>query len=213
MNFSQGNVATGSPGAMDQNSDLIRVRVNQGANRVRIIQELMQNGMDEVSATQRVDMAMMQAPRSRKREYTGGGEIRAAMLGGLLAAIAGGICWTIIAVVTDYEIGFAAWGMGLLCGWAVVKAAGGPGGFALQWIACDSAVLGIILGKYGIVGYYVQKELFGEVTLDGYLSTEMVATFIAVLPELHCLLDTVWFILAVVTAWKMTRDTDTGTAG
>jgi hypothetical protein len=43
-----------------------------------------------------------------------------AMLGGGLAAAAGGGIWGLIVIATGYVIGIMAWGIGLLAGCAVV---------------------------------------------------------------------------------------------
>ena len=39
--------------------------------------------------------------------------------GGLAAAVVGGVVWGLIVKWTDYEVGFAAWGIGFLVGIAV----------------------------------------------------------------------------------------------
>jgi hypothetical protein len=48
-----------------------------------------------------------------------------AVLAGLVAAIAGGIAWGLIVKWTDYEIGFAAAGIGFLTAIAILRATRG----------------------------------------------------------------------------------------
>ena len=57
-----------------------------------------------------------------------------------VAAIAGGIAWGLIVKSTDYEIGFAAWGIGFLTGLAVLTATRGARGLPLQVIAVVCAL-------------------------------------------------------------------------
>jgi hypothetical protein len=67
---------------------------------------------------------------------------------GLVAAVVGGIVWGLIVKVSDYEIGFAALGVGFIVGTAVVLGAGGRRGLPYQVVAVVLALLGILLGKY-----------------------------------------------------------------
>src|SRR5438034_8501239 len=79
-----------------------------------------------------------------------------AVLAGLVAAIAGGIAWGLIVKWTDYEIGFAAWGLGFLVGMAVLVATRGSRGLPFQAIAIGCALLGILIGKYLAFVWIVQ---------------------------------------------------------
>lgn len=60
----------------------------------------------------------------------------------------GGLVWGFILILTDYEVGFVAWGIGFLAGFLVVRFAGGRKGAPLQAIAIVSSLVGIMLGKY-----------------------------------------------------------------
>ena len=42
------------------------------------------------------------------------------IIGGLIAAILGGVVWAAIAAMTEYEVGLIAILVGVLCGYAVV---------------------------------------------------------------------------------------------
>src|SRR3990167_10153993 len=48
-----------------------------------------------------------------------------ALFGGLGAGIVGGVLWGLIVSWTGYELGYAAWGLGLLVGFTVVFTAKG----------------------------------------------------------------------------------------
>jgi hypothetical protein len=41
------------------------------------------------------------------------------ILGAIVAAVVGGVVWALIAIITDYEIGFVAWAIGGLTAYAV----------------------------------------------------------------------------------------------
>src|SRR6266508_5834458 len=80
-----------------------------------------------------------------------------AVLAGLVAAVAGGIAWGLIVKWSDYEIGFAAWGIGFFTGIAVLWATRGTRGLPFQAIAVVCALLGILIGKYLGFAWIVQE--------------------------------------------------------
>jgi hypothetical protein len=82
-----------------------------------------------------------------------------ATLAGVVAAIAGGVVWGLIVRWSDYEIGFAAWGIGFIVGTAVVFGARHRRGLPLQLIAVVLALAGIVLGKYLAFVWIGQDEL------------------------------------------------------
>jgi hypothetical protein len=47
---------------------------------------------------------------------------------GLVAALVGGIVWGLIVKISDYEVGFVAWGIGFIAGTAVVLSSRGAKG-------------------------------------------------------------------------------------
>ena len=80
-----------------------------------------------------------------------------AVAAGLVAAVVGGVVWGLIVKWTDYEVGFAAWGIGFLVGLAVVTAAR-TRGLVLQVVAVLCALLGILIGKYLSFVWVLQKR-------------------------------------------------------
>jgi len=134
----------------------------------------------------------------------------AAVFGGLLAALVGGAIWALIAVKTDYEIGFAAWGIGALAGFAVVFFARGRKGLPLQVIAVATSLLGILLGKYGAYWWElksaVEEQLGKEAAAQFSLfSSEVMRFFKQDFRAVFGGYDLLWVAFAVFSAWKIPR--------
>jgi hypothetical protein len=126
-----------------------------------------------------------------------------AIAAGLVAALVGGIIWGLIVKISDYEVGFVAWGIGFIAGTAVVLATRGAKGPRLQVIAVLAALLGILLGKYLSYAFIVQEEAeaFGESI--GLFSGDMFSFFREDLDIVFGLFDLLWVGLAVFTAWRI----------
>jgi signal peptidase I len=124
-----------------------------------------------------------------------------AVLAGLVAAIAGGVAWGLIAKWTDYEVGVVAWGIGYVTGFAIERAAGGRRSAELQVFAIVAALLGILVGKY-LAFAFVQRELGLPY---GVLSGDMVTLFRENLDRIFGLYDVLWTGLAVASAWYALR--------
>jgi hypothetical protein len=128
-----------------------------------------------------------------------------AILAGLAAAIAGGVVWGLIVKWTDYEIGFAAWGIGFLAATAILFATRGRRGLPLQLIAIFCALLGIAIGKYlsfaWILSEIAQEETGGAVDIPVF-SGDTVDLFFDQLDVVFDWFDLLWAGLAVFTAWK-----------
>jgi short subunit fatty acids transporter len=69
-----------------------------------------------------------------------------ALAAGLTAALIGGAVWAGLVIVTNMEIGFVAWGLGLLVGFAMAKATSSRT-LQLARAAAAFAVLGLLVGK------------------------------------------------------------------
>lgn len=138
-----------------------------------------------------------------------------AIAAGLVAALVGGIVWGLIVKISDYEVGFVAWGIGFIAGTAVVLASRGAKGPRLQVIAVVSALLGILLGKYLSYAFVVQEEAksFGESI--GLVSGDMFSFFREDLDVVFSLFDLLWVGFAVFTAWRIPRldEPEPGPAG
>jgi hypothetical protein len=82
-----------------------------------------------------------------------------ALLGGLVAAAVGGGAWAAIGYATGYEIGWLAWGIGLLVGVGVHFGGKGKLGTHTGLLAGALAALAVAGGKYGVVYATLDREL------------------------------------------------------
>jgi len=109
-----------------------------------------------------------------------------AVLFGVVAALAGAAAWGGIAYVTNFEIGWIAWGIGLLVGFAVMFGCGAQAGTTSGVLAVVLTCLSIVAGKYAAVELVIQKQLnSGEMNqimaeeLARYDDDEYVVSFLA----------------------------------
>lgn len=91
-----------------------------------------------------------------------------AVVAGLLAAVVGGAAWALIVLVTGYEVGYVAWGVGLLVGFAMARTTG-IRSKRLGMVAATLAVLGLLVGKYLIIEVSLGSGLASEVQKDPQL--------------------------------------------
>jgi hypothetical protein len=130
------------------------------------------------------------------------------VIGGVLAAVAGGAAWAVLVVLTGYEIGYAAIGLGALSGIAVVLLSRGGSGTPFQAVAVLSSVLGICIGKYGYYFYYLKEAVTEEYGLEAAAAVQVLSpdVFRAFMMDAGSMLggfDILWVVLAVITAWKI----------
>ena len=104
-----------------------------------------------------------------------------ATIAGCVAALIGGGAWAGIAIATHREIAYLAWGIGLLCGFAVSKLGRGHGTI-FQAMAAIFSLLGIAIGKMGFV-----LSVGSEISIMDTLG----------------IVDIVFVVLAVASAWQM----------
>jgi len=131
-------------------------------------------------------------------------------VGGLLGAVIGGIVWGLIVQFTGYESGWVAWGIGLLCGWAVGYFSFGGRGLIFQLIAIAASIFGILIGKYYFL-YLALKDMavedYGPTYAENIkiFSMDVLFTFIKYFSELFSFYDILFVGLAVYMAWRMLR--------
>ena len=131
------------------------------------------------------------------------GVVLTAALAGLGAAVVGGVAWGLIVKWTDYEIGFAAWGIGFIVGTAVVLGAQGKRGAPFQLLAVVLALVGIVLGKY-LAFVWVGQDVFDKVGLSlPIFSTDTMRLFWDTKSDVWGGWDLLWAGLAVVTAFRI----------
>lgn len=132
-----------------------------------------------------------------------------AVIGGLLAAAAGGGIWGLIVHLTGYEVVFVAWGIGALCGYGVLLATGMRRGRPMQIVSSFCSLLGILLGKY-FAYYAVVRQLLidehgsraaGSVSL---LMPELMESFAEDIEYMFQGMDVLFIIMAIGTAWVLT---------
>jgi len=103
---------------------------------------------------------------------------------GLVAALAGAVIWAVVTVITKYQIGWMAIGVGVLVGFAVGKFGRGVSGsfgvmgaaFSLLGCALGNllSVIGFISIQESVSFFEVLKSVF---TQPGVISAVMKATF------------------------------------
>ena len=124
------------------------------------------------------------------------------VLGAVFAAIIGGAIWLAIAITTEYELGIIAWVIAGIAGYLVSVLAKRQTTVVHQVIAVIASLLGILLGKYFIYGYFVGYE-----SISGIFSNEALSTFPEFLStnfmDVFSGMDIVFVALAVITAWQL----------
>ncbi len=131
------------------------------------------------------------------------GALLPAIAAGLVGALVGGIAWGLIAKISNYEVGFVAWGIGFIAGTAVVLATRGAKGPRLQVIAVVSALLGILLGKYLAFAFAVQDDAKAAGDSIGLVSGDMFSLFRDNLDVAFGFFDLLWVGFAVFAAWRI----------
>lgn len=127
-----------------------------------------------------------------------------AMIFGGVASVISAVGWAIVGAVTGMEIGWLAWGVGILCGIGVAK--GLQDVHALGGIvAAGWAVFGILLGKALLLYFVVLPNaatLIGAdaAELRGMLSTQ---EFLRLLGGMFEAMDILFIILAIVSAYRL----------
>jgi len=82
-----------------------------------------------------------------------------ALIGAAVAGLIGAAVWAAIAYYANFEIGWIAWGIGVLAGFGAFMGAKGEGDVATGGIAAVAAIAAIGLGKFGAIHFAVDKEL------------------------------------------------------
>jgi hypothetical protein len=189
---------------------LIAEQMQAGADEDTIVRMLEDRGVEPDRARELVGTVYPELMRAAEEEQFSREALLPAILGGLIAAVVGGIVWGLIVIVTDYEVGFVAWGIGFLAGFAVVRFAGGRKGLPLQAIAIVASLVGIVLGKYIAYVYFLKefvREQIGEEAADdiSYFDGDVISLFREDLGEVFGGYDLLWAGLAIVTAWQIAR--------
>jgi len=190
--------------------DFVLKEMRSGTHKLLIAQKLVEMGVDRTEAPQLVDTLHGSILNQARREQVRTASLLPAILGGGVAALVGGAVWALIVTMTGYVIGYMAWGVGLLAGFAVVYSAGGRRGVSLQLLAVGASLLGIALGKY-FTFYYLLKQAVAnrqgaEVAAQiPVISKGLILFFVTMLPKMLSPFDLLWVLLAVVSAWSIPK--------
>lgn len=188
----------------------VAAEMKSGADKSAIAAKLVEGGTPRAEAEQLVDTMHREITKMVEQEQFSAGGLVPALVGGILGALVGGAVWAGIVVVTDYEVGFVAWGIGALCGFAVVMFTRGSKGFPLQVIAVVTSVLGIAIGKYFSFYHFLKQVVIEEEGAEAaeqlsVISPNVIAYFVQTLPQTLGLYDLLWVGLAVFTAWGIPK--------
>jgi hypothetical protein len=185
-------------------------QMKAGADKSTISQKLVEMGIDKGDANVLVESIHAQVLKTAEEEQFTNSSIMPALVGGGLAAIVGGVIWGLIVVATEYEIGFMAWGIGLLSGFAVLLFSKGRRGTPLQIIAVLSSVLGIAVGKYVTFFHFFKEAVLKKYGAEfasnvSIFSEEVIYIFIDGIGSMVSGFDILWVILAVITVWRIPK--------
>ncbi len=88
-----------------------------------------------------------------------------ALMAGAIAALVGGVVWAALVAFAHLEVGYVAWGIGLLVGVAMAAVTQNRGrGMAM--LAAGLAALGLVVGKTLIVQFATEPALVDEIQAD-----------------------------------------------
>ena len=196
--------------ALEKLYTFVAEEMKEGKEKFSIIQGLVDTGVDRTKASDIVDRIYDDIAIKTQEEQASSSSIVPAVVGGLIAAIVGGVTWGLIVIGTGHEIGFMAWGMGWLGGFAVVFFSRGKKGDLLQLIAVLSSLLGILIGKYFIFFHYLKEEIAKQYGSEAasqiqIFSEKVMMYFIANIKSFLSGYDVLWVALAVITAWRIPR--------
>jgi hypothetical protein len=94
------------------------------------------------------------------------------IIAGLIGSGIGAAIWVGVAYGTGYEVGWIAWGIGILAGVGVRMAAGGEEGPAQGIAAAAVAVVAILAAKYIVVSLHV-NDAMAEMSTEVTVTPEM----------------------------------------
>ncbi|MCA9084761.1 MAG: hypothetical protein KDA81_11925 [Planctomycetaceae bacterium] len=99
------------------------------------------------------------------------------LIGGLVGAAIGGIVWVLVGYFLEAEVGYIAWGIGLLAGIGVRVAAGSDEGALCGIAGVMSAVLVVLGSKYIVVSMFVNAALAEGANTEAFApdSDQMIA--------------------------------------
>ncbi len=200
----------GQDKAAEELSKYVLTRMKQGKDKNTIVAEMKADGAVHEEADRVVGQMYDAILDSARKEQFTSESWQPALLGGLGAAVLGGIVWGLVMIYTGFESGIVAWGLGWACGWSVLKLTGGKKGVQAQGVAVVSSVLGIFIGKYIAFYHYLSEAVsqeFGDEKLQeiSIFSIAVIEEFFLALTDTMEPFDLLFVAAAVYTAWSLTR--------
>lgn len=200
--------AGAQPDPVQQAIQFVVQQLKAGQDKMAIASKLQSMGLDVIESRKLVDTIHTEMMQMAQAQQMTSGSLVSGAVGGVLAAIVSGAVWALIVRLTKYEIGFMAWGLGVVVGAAVVMFARGRRGVGLQIVAVLASMFGIIVGKYMILVYLLHQMTLKEHGAQAaaaitYWSPKVMQFVISRLAAFASPYDALWIILAVVTAWKI----------
>jgi hypothetical protein len=138
-------------------------------------------------------------------QVPGGANLLVAAAGGLVGALVGAAVWALVAIVTNFEVGYIAVLVGFLAGLGVKIGARTQRGLLLQYLAAGLAVVGLLAAKYTLFAYAVVRlvhERGGDV---GYFDGSLVSLFPGALGKMVSAFDALFLILALMAAYRVPK--------
>ncbi len=126
----------------------------------------------------------------------------AAVLAACVSGGAGAIIWCVIVILTQHEIGWIAWGVGVLVGASVRFAAKEMDESIAGIIAAIGSAVSIVAGKLLLVFLIMQFLPVEEFDAE-LVKLTSVQRFIQLFTDSFGILDVVFFFLAIGTAYKI----------
>jgi len=137
--------------------------------------------------------------RVRSAARTSASLARGALFSAIGAAI-GAAVWVGVVVVTDYEIGWIAWGLGAAAGAGMAMGHEDDDGTMAGIIAAGISILGIVAAKFFIFEYLKSQLAEIGITLD---DLGEVAAGVFTFTSLFGPIDALFILLAVGSAYKI----------
>jgi Fe2+ transport system protein FeoA len=197
--------------ATEQYRTFVIGQLKAGIDTSTITQKLMGMGLDGGEAIKLIDSVKIATGPIITQEQLVPTSFPMAIIGGMVAAIIGGSLWGLIVIITGFEIGYAAIGVGFLCGLGVRMFAKGQINVPFQAIAVLSSIFGIVIGNYAIFVHFARKAItqeFGQsaaATLP-WVSGATMSKFCHAIPLMFSGKDAffsiLWIIIAIAAAVK-----------
>ena len=132
------------------------------------------------------------------------GSLALALLAGAAAALAGGLLWAGVVIVTRWDIGIVAWVVGAATGGTVLRVFGGPVPGSAKLAAGMLAAGAVVVGKYVIFVHDVKKNLGALLAQHGlsvgYLDTRQMSIFVHNFGSFVRPIYGLWILLAFAAA-------------